>query len=231
MDRRTRPPIRRSSLATVVCALGVAAAVLVARRITNTSWPLAGAQIELKLAAGQPTLRVSSSERSAGNGCFRPSPDRIGVAASRRAARRPPAEPVLPFRLDYLVKIAPLHCLAGVTIGLEVIALSLISLGLVDAFAMLPLAAAAFGTSGAAEQKASRCEGRLLADARNWQHAAAVCAWRWLLSRVPLIARSRRLRGICERVGGGRPRGPSVSTPMQPRQKSSTTASGALHGL
>ena len=46
---------------------------------------------------------------------------------------------VLPFRLDYVVKIGTLRKMRGVNLGLEAIALSIISLGLVDSVAFLPL--------------------------------------------------------------------------------------------
>jgi hypothetical protein len=191
-----RPLSRHASLATVVCALGVAATVLVARHITSMSWPLAGAQIELALAAGAAYLS-SFVFRALGWQRLFPAiarPDRSRCLAACGAAAASGA--VLPFRLDYLVKIATLRRLAGVTIGLEVIALSLISLGLVDAVAMLPLAAAAFGTSGAIFRAPLAvvllfcfgCIGVLTLGPR--------------VARLPLIARSRRLRGICERVGG-----------------------------
>ena len=48
---------------------------------------------------------------------------------------------VLPFRLDYVVKIFTLRRLGGVTLGLKTIGVSIVALGMVDAVAMLPLAA------------------------------------------------------------------------------------------
>jgi hypothetical protein len=186
----------RSTVATVMGALGVAAAVLVTRRITSTSWPLAGAQIELALAAGAAYL-ASFVFRALGWQRLFPvtaRPDRSRCLAACGAAAASGA--VLPFRLDYIVKIATLRRLAGVTVGLEVIALSLLSLGLVDAVAMLPLAAAAFGTSGAVFRAPLAvvllfclgCIGVLTLGPR--------------VGRLPLIARSRRLGEICQRVGG-----------------------------
>ena len=56
---------------------------------------------------------------------------------------------MLPFRLDYVVKISTLRRLGGVRLGLETVGLSIVTLGLVDAVAMLPLAIAAIATSGA----------------------------------------------------------------------------------
>ena len=55
---------------------------------------------------------------------------------------------VLPFRLDYVVKIATLRRLGGVRLGLETIAVSIVALGMVDAVAMLPLAVSALATAG-----------------------------------------------------------------------------------
>ena len=57
---------------------------------------------------------------------------------------------MLPFRLDYLVKIGTLRRMRGVKLGLEAIALSIISLGLVDAVAFLPLSISATATSSSA---------------------------------------------------------------------------------
>jgi hypothetical protein len=55
---------------------------------------------------------------------------------------------VLPFRLDYAVKISTLRRLGGVTLGLKTIAVSIVALGMVDAVAMLPLAVSALAMSG-----------------------------------------------------------------------------------
>jgi hypothetical protein len=56
---------------------------------------------------------------------------------------------VLPFRLDYLIKIGTLRRMPGVKLGLEAIALSIISLGVVDAVAFLPISISATATSSA----------------------------------------------------------------------------------
>ena len=63
---------------------------------------------------------------------------------------------VLPFRLDYLVKIGTLRRMRGVKLGLEAIALSIISLGLVDAIAFLPLSISATAATSS-EASGSRC--------------------------------------------------------------------------
>jgi hypothetical protein len=102
---------------------------------------------------------------------------------------------VLPFRLDYLVKIGTLKRLGGVRIGLEAIALSIISLGLVDAVAFLPLSISATATASsnfrlpllAVVLFGVVCFGILFAGSR--------------LQRIPIVRSSRRLTMIAQRVG------------------------------
>jgi hypothetical protein len=72
-------------------------------------------------------------------------PDRARCLAACGAAAASGA--VLPFRLDYLVKIGTLRRMSGVKLGLDAIALSIISLGIVDAIAFLPLSISATATS------------------------------------------------------------------------------------
>jgi hypothetical protein len=190
------PRLLRRSLATAMCAIGLVVAVLVARRLTSTSWPLEGARIELALGAGVAYLS-SFIFRALGWRMLFPAatrPDRSRCLAACGAAAA--SGVVLPFRLDYVVKITTLRRLGGVTVGLEAIALSIISLGLVDAVAMLPLAAAAFATSGAIFRAplivvllfCVGCIGVLILGPK--------------VAQLPLLARSRRLEGICHRVGG-----------------------------
>ncbi len=54
---------------------------------------------------------------------------------------------VLPFRLDYLIKVGTLRRLGGIRIGLDAIVLSIVSLGVIDGIAMLPLSISALATS------------------------------------------------------------------------------------
>ena len=131
-------------MAACACALGLAATVLVARRITRTSWPLDGAEIKLVVFAGGAYL-ASFVFRALGWQRLFPAasrPDRSRCLAACGAAAA--SGVILPFRLDYLVKVATLRRLGGVRVGLEAIVLSILALGLVDAVAMLPLAVAAF---------------------------------------------------------------------------------------
>ena len=101
---------------------------------------------------------------------------------------------VLPFRLDYLVKIGTLRRLGGAKLGLEAIALSIISLGIVDAIAFLPLSISATATSSGSFRLPligvvlfGVCCCGLLVGGRH-------------LARLPIIARRARLARIAARV-------------------------------
>jgi hypothetical protein len=193
--RRPSSTLQRS-LATCVCGLGLATAVLVARRITGTSWPLDGAQVELVVGAACAYF-ASFVFRALGWQRLFPAasrPDRSRCLAACGAAAA--SGVILPFRLDYLVKVATLRRLGGVRLGLEAIALSILALGLVDAVAMLPLAIAAFVTSGAIFRAP------LTVVVLFCLGCIAMLTFGPRIARLPLLARSSRLRGICDRVGG-----------------------------
>lgn len=188
--------IVRRGMASLLSAAALVAAFLVARRITNTSWPLEGAKIELVVGAGACYL-TSFGFRALGWQRLFPAtarPDRSRCLAACGAAAA--SGVVLPFRLDYLVKIATLRRLSGVTLGLDAIALSIISLGIVDAVAMLPLAVAALVTSGAVFRAP------LVVVLLFCLGCVGVLALGPQIGRLPLIARSRRLQRLCGRVGG-----------------------------
>jgi hypothetical protein len=191
-----RCPLRvQRCLATGVCTLGIAVAVLVARRITGTGWPLEGAQVELVLCAGA-SYFASFVFRALGWQRLFPAaarPDRSRCLAACGAAAA--SGTILPFRLDYVVKITTLRRLAGVTIGLDAIALSILTLGLVDAVAMFPLAVAALVTSGAIFRAP------LTVVLLFCLGCIAVLTVGPRISRLPLLARSSHLQGICQRVG------------------------------
>ncbi len=119
-------------------------------------------------------------------------PDRARCLAACGAAAA--SGVVLPFRLDYVVKIATLRRLGGVTLGLETIAVSIVALGMVDAVAMLPLAVAALATSGPVLRAplfvvvlfCFGCLGILLLGQR--------------VRRLPFVGRSNRLHNVYRRV-------------------------------
>jgi hypothetical protein len=146
-----RSPWRRSRLRLVVgfgfAALTLGACVLLGKRLTHTSWPLQRAH--MGLVSGAIALYfVSYVLRALGWQKLFPvgaRPDRSRCLAACGAAAASGA--VLPFRLDYVIKIGTLGRMRGVKLGLEAIALSIISLGLVDAVAFLPLSISATATS------------------------------------------------------------------------------------
>jgi hypothetical protein len=143
------PSGRRLVFALGFAGVTVAACVLLGRRFTHTSWPLERAH--MSLVGGAIALYFASYVlRALGWQKLFPAtrrPDRARCLAACGAAAASGA--VLPFRLDYLVKIATLRKMGGVKLGLEAIALSIVSLGVVDAIAFLPLSISATATSSA----------------------------------------------------------------------------------
>jgi uncharacterized membrane protein YbhN (UPF0104 family) len=101
---------------------------------------------------------------------------------------------VLPFRLDYLIKIGTLRRLGGIRISLEAIALSIISLGIVDAVAMLPLSISATATSAAS------LRGPLLMVVGFGIGCCVLLLTSARLVRLPLLRRSRRLHTVADHV-------------------------------
>jgi hypothetical protein len=138
---------RRVIVAFAFAVVTMGATFLLARRLTNTSWPLQRAH--KGLVAGAVALYFSSYVlRALGWQKLFPASRRPGRSRCLTACGAAAASGViLPFRLDYLVKIGTLRRMPGVKLGLEAIALSIISLGLVDAVAFLPLSISATATT------------------------------------------------------------------------------------
>ena len=194
-------PTRRRLVAGIVFGfITVVACFLVGRRLTNSSWPLAHARTLLvALAAacyfGGFVLRARGWRR-----LFpaEEQPDQARCLASVGAAAA--SGVVLPFRLDYLIKIGTLQRLGGIRIGLEAIALSIISLGMVDGIAMLPLSISATATSSAS------LRGPLLIVVAFGTGCFLLFAVSGRLARLPLLRRSRRLHAVAEHVHAHRAR-------------------------
>jgi len=177
-----------------LCVLSVAACALVGRRLTHTSWPLQGAHVPLIFAAAGAYLASFGFRGVGWHHLFpmrqRPSRARCVAACGAAAA----SGTVLPFRLDYVVKISTLRRLGGVRVGFGTIALSIMLLGLVDAVAMLPLAVSALVTSNALVRAplivvvvfCALCLGVLAIGKRT--------------TRLPLIGRSLRLKALARRL-------------------------------
>ncbi len=138
---------RRVIVGAGFCALSVVACFLLARRLTGASWPLEKANLGF-VGLAMVGYMASFVFRALGWQRVFPSADRPHGSRCLAACGASAASgTVLPFRLDYVVKIATLRRLHGV-IGLETIAVSIITLGLIDAVAMLPLSVAALSTAG-----------------------------------------------------------------------------------
>ncbi len=177
------------------CALSLVAGVLVARRLTSASWPLQDAELSFVLVSAA-AYCASFGFRAIGWRRMFPSPgrpERSGCLAACGAAAA--SGTVLPFRLDYLVKIAVLRRLRGNALALETIVLSIVALGILDSVTMLPLAISALVTSGPVFRApltvvvlfCAGCLGVLVAGRR--------------LVRLPLVGRSKRATTACRDVG------------------------------
>jgi hypothetical protein len=101
---------------------------------------------------------------------------------------------VLPFRLDYIVKISTLRRLGGVTLDLKTIAVSIVSLGMIDAVAMLPLAVYALTMSGPV------LRAPLIVVVLFCLGCLGILTLGQRVSRVPLVGRSSRLHAVYRRV-------------------------------
>src|SRR3954465_7625805 len=194
---------RRRLAGVVFSAITIAACVLVGRRLTHTSWPLAHAKA-LLVAIAAMCYFVSFVVRARGWHRLFPAeqqPDQARCLASVGAGAASGA--VLPFRLDYLVKIGTMRRLGGIRIGLEAIALSIVSLGMLDAVAMLPLSISATATSSASFR------GPLLIVVAFGLGCFALLLASGRLVRLPVVRRSRKPTAISDhvaspRTGGGR---------------------------
>jgi uncharacterized membrane protein YbhN (UPF0104 family) len=187
----------RAGAATAFCVLAVAACVLVTRRLTGASWPLEQADVGRVVAAALAYLASFIFRAFGWQRLFPPlaRPDRGRCLAACGAAAA--SGVVLPFRLDYVVKISTLRRLGGVRLGIDVIAVSIVTLGLIDAVAMLPLALAALLTSGAIFRAP------LVVVVLFCIGCISVLALGPRIARLPFVARSTRLETICARVGDG----------------------------
>lgn len=185
---------RRFVVSVGFAVLTVAAAILVGRRLTHSSWPLD--HVEPWLAAGAAVAYLASFVfRARGwHRLFPPEecPGQARCLASVGAAAASGA--VLPFRLDYLIKVGVLRRLGGIRVGLGAIVLSIVSLGLIDAIAMLPLSISATVTTNTAMRAP------LLVVVAFGIACCTLLVFGGRLSGVPFLARSGRLRTLGDRV-------------------------------
>jgi hypothetical protein len=178
----------------VFCLLPLGACVLVARHLSDASWPLEGAHVPLVFLAGCSYL-ASFGFRACGWHQLFPTSERPDAARCLAACGAAAASGVvLPFRLDYVVKISTLRRLGGVTLGFETIAVSIVALGIVDAVAMLPLAASALATSGAV------LRAPLIVVVLFGIGCLGILTLGQRVTRLPLVGRSDRVHTIYRRV-------------------------------
>ncbi len=176
------------------CLLSLGACVLVARRVSSASWPLQGAHLPLVFVAGAAYL-ASFGFRAFGWRHLFPSRERPDGARSLAACGAAAASGlVLPFRLDYVVKISTLRRLGGVTLGLETIALSIVALGLVDSVTILPLAVYGLATAGPI------LRAPLIVVVLFCLGCLGILALGQRVIRLPLVGRSERLHAVYRRI-------------------------------
>ena len=188
-----RPP-RRLFVGAAFAVLAIAASVLLARRLTSSSWPLDGVDPLLTAAAAAAYLASLVFRARAWRRLFPAGqcPDQGRCLASVGAAAA--SGTVLPFRLDYLVKVGVLRKLGGVRVGLEAVVLSIVSLGMIDGIAMLPLSISATATSG------STLRGPFAIVVAFGVGCCTLLVVGARLLRLPLLSHSRRLRMLTEHV-------------------------------
>ncbi|HSC50815.1 MAG TPA: lysylphosphatidylglycerol synthase domain-containing protein [Gaiellaceae bacterium] len=185
---------RRWVAGAVFAAVTLLACLLLGRLLTGSSWPLAHASLLLVAAAGVCYL-VSFVARARGWRRLFPRDECPGQARCLASVGAAAASGiVLPFRLDYLIKIGTLRRLGGIRVSFEAIALSIISLGMVDAVAMLPLSISATATSSA------DLRGPLLVVVAFGIGCCILLLTSASLVRLPLLRRSRRLGTVVDHV-------------------------------
>ena len=198
---RVSPRRRRLVAGGLFAVITTAGCVLVGQRLTHSSWPLAHARALFVVEAA---LCYFSSFVLRARGWRRlfpreQQPDQARCLASVGAAAA--SGVVLPFRLDYLIKVGMLRRLGGIRIGFEAIALSIVSLGMVDAVAMLPLSISATVTSSAGFR------GPLLIVVAFGVACFTLLVASTQLVRLPFLRRSRRLRSVSDHISAHRTRG------------------------
>jgi hypothetical protein len=176
------------------CFLSLGACLLVARRLSDASWPLEGAHVTLVFLAGGAYFASFGFRAFGWHRLFplheRPDGARCLAACGAAAA----SGVVLPFRLDYVVKISTLRRLGGVRVGYESIAISIVALGMVDAVAMLPLAVSALAMSGPI------LRAPLIVVVLFCVGCLVILALGQRVARLPVVGRSDRLHAVYRRA-------------------------------
>ena len=186
---------------TAFTLLTIAASGLIGRRLTHSTWPLQHVEPWLAAAAALAYLGSFVLRARAWHRLFPRDecPDQARCLASVGAAAA--SGVVLPFRLDYLIKVGMLRKLGGIRVGLGAIVLSIVSLGMIDAIAMLPLSISATATTNSA------LRGPLLIVVVFGIACCTLLVVGRRAARLPLVRRSRRLSALGEHVSQHTERG------------------------
>ena len=185
---------RRVMAGVAFAAITLLACVLLGRRLTGATWPLAHARMLLVSAAAL-CYFASFVVRARGWRRLFPRGECPGQARCLASVGAAAASGiVLPFRLDYFVKIGTIQRLGGIRVSLEAIVLSIVSLGMVDAVAMLPLSISASATSSA------DLRGPLLVVVAFGVGCCILLLASARLVRLPLLRRSRHLSTVAAHV-------------------------------
>jgi hypothetical protein len=196
-----RPRSRRRFVASAAFAvLTVAASILLARRLTHSTWPLQHVEPWLAAAAALAYLASFVLRARAWHRLF-PHDECPGQARCLASVGAAASGVVLPFRLDYLIKVGMLRRLAGIRVGIGAIVLSIVSLGMIDAIAMLPLSISATATSN------SVLRGPLAIVVVFGIACCTLLVVGGRLARLPLVGRSHRLRTLGTHVARHTTRG------------------------
>ncbi len=132
---------------TAITLVALAVSALAARHFASTGWPLEHANPKLLAAAGLLFVLSYPLKAYGWHRLFRPDerPHAMSLAAAGGAASVTGA--ALPGRFDDAVRIAVVRRYPSCPSGIGTLSLSLFTLGLVDAAALMPLSATAAATS------------------------------------------------------------------------------------
>ena len=125
----------------------MAVSYLAYRHFAETGWPLRDADVRLTAASGMCFLLAYAFKALGWQRLFRPHerPRSMALAAAGGAASVTGA--ALPGRFDDVVRVAVVRRYPGSLVGIPTVALSLFTLGLIDAAALMPLASTAAAMS------------------------------------------------------------------------------------
>jgi hypothetical protein len=138
--RRSRSARRGLAVGSILVT--AALAVLTARRLASTPWPLSKGQPGLLVAAGLLLLLAQALKALGWSRLFRRAERPSGLALAAGNGGAALVGVVLPGRFDDATRVAVVRRCPGCPAGVRVLCLSLVMLGLIDSVALAPLALA-----------------------------------------------------------------------------------------